>query len=78
MTYYYTHRSWFKEYYRVYYLKHRQEQIDKASEWNIAHPDRHAVACRKHLTKNKKTIYGKQNVKRRFKIVLRELLSYII
>jgi hypothetical protein len=75
-SYYYTHRSWFKEYYRVYYLKHRQEQIEKAKIWNITHPDRHAAAVSKHLTKNKKTIYGKRRVKYIHNVLMRELLDY--
>lgn len=78
MTYYSTHKTYFKEYYKTYYLIHRQEQIDKATAWNISHPDRHAVACRKHLNANKKTIYGKQNVKRRFKVLMRELSSRML
>ncbi len=75
-TYYWTHKTYFKEYYKIYYLKHRQEQIDKATAWNITHPIRHGIACRKHLTKNKKTIYGKRRVKYIHHVLMRELLDY--
>ena len=75
-TYYWTHKTYFKEYYKEYYLKHREIQIQKATIWNATHPMRHAVACRKHLNANKKTIYGKRRVKYIHRVLMRELVDY--
>jgi hypothetical protein len=75
MSYYQLNKEWFKEYYKAYYIKHRQEQIDKATIWNAKHPDRHAIACHKYLMANKKLIYSKQRIKNIYKKVMRELLN---
>jgi hypothetical protein len=80
-TYYWTHRSWFKEYYRVYYLKHRQEQINKATAWYLASEEnraKHAKACKKYLMKNKTSVYSKRRIKSLHKILMKELIDYHI
>jgi hypothetical protein len=81
MSYYSTHRSWFKEYYQVYYLNHRQEQIDKATDWIKAseeHRTRHRIACRKYLNANKKKVYFNRRIKLLHKILMKELIDYHI
>ena len=78
MSYYSTHRSWFKEYYRVYYLNHRQEQIEKATDWIKAseeHRIRHAKACKKHLNANKTKIYFNRRLKSLHKKLMKNLID---
>jgi len=66
-----------RAYYKVYYLAHRQEQIDKATQWNIKNPIRHAIACKKYVMKNKKEVYGKRRVKYVHSVLMEELLSKV-
>ena len=69
-----------RAYYKIYYQNHRQKQIDAATQWYLAsdeHKMKHAIACQKHLAKNKKVIYTKRRVKYYFKILMKELsLAY--
>ena len=76
VSYYSTHKQYFSDYYKQYHLDNRQLMIDRATAHNIAHPDAHAIACRKYLNANKTKIYQKRNAKNRMKIVLRELVDH--
>ena len=67
-----------RAYYKIYYLAHRQEQIDKATQWTIKHPVRHAIACKKYLMKNKKEVYCKRRVKSLHKILMKELIDRVM
>jgi len=77
-SYYANNKEWFKEYYKKYYLDHRQKQIDKATSWYLTSEEnkvKHRIACRKHLNKNKTNIYYKRRLKSLFKTLMKELLD---
>lgn len=78
MSYYDTHKDYFKKYYKEYYLKHREIQIKKSTEWYLAseeHRIRHAKACKKYLMKNKESVYSKRRIKSFHNILMKELLD---
>jgi len=79
MTYYSTHKTYFKEYYHEYHLKNREKMIEKSTAWYLANEDhrvRHAIACKRYLDKNKKDVYGKRRAKYVHKVLMKELLNY--
>ena len=78
MSYYSTHKDYFKQYYKEYYLNHREKQIDKATQWvNASEENRikHALACKKYLNANKTKIYLNRRIKSLFKVLMRELID---
>jgi hypothetical protein len=67
-----------RAYYKIYYQNHRQEQIDKATQWYLANEEnrmKHNNATLKYLNKNKKKIYERRKIKYLFSILMKELLN---
>ena len=70
-----------KAYYKIYYLAHRQEQIQRATDWYLASEEnrtKHNIATLKHLNANKKKIYFNRKIKSLHKLLMRELIDYFV
>jgi hypothetical protein len=70
-----------RAYYKIYYQKHRQQQIDRATQWYLANEEnklKHNKATLKYLNANKQKVYFNRRIKSLHKTLMRELIDRFI
>lgn len=70
-----------RAYYKIYYQKNRQQQIDRATQWYLASEEnriKHNKATLKYLNANKKKVYFNRRMRSLHKTLMKELIDRFI